>query len=60
MPTWVTLDKNKHCKILVDNCASYNLVLPRNNILGILDFQSEQCVPPDESTISAIIENIEQ
>ncbi len=41
MPVWVSLDNYKNCKIIIDNCAPYDIVLPRNEILGVLEFESE-------------------
>ncbi len=41
MPAWVTLDNYKNCKLIIDNCAPYDIVLPRNEILGVLEFESE-------------------
>ncbi len=60
MPAWVTLDNYKNCKLIIDNCAPYDIVLPRNEILGILEFGSEQCQPLNEDTVASIISNIEQ
>jgi hypothetical protein len=63
MPAWVTLDNYKNCKLIIDNCAPYDIVLPRNEIhgiLGILEFESEQCQPLNEDTVVSIISNIEQ
>ncbi len=60
MPARVSLDKYKNCKIIIDNCAPYNIVLPRNEILGVLDFESDQCLPLNEDTVASIISNIEQ
>ncbi len=60
MPAWVTLDNYKNCKLIIDNCAPYDIVLPRNEILGILEFESEQCQPLNEETVASIISNIEQ
>jgi hypothetical protein len=28
MPAWVTLDSYRNCKIIIDNCAPYDIVLP--------------------------------
>jgi hypothetical protein len=36
MPAWVSLDSYKNCKLMIDNCAPYDIVLPRNEILGVL------------------------
>jgi len=36
MPAWVSLDSYKNCKIVIDNCAPYDIVLPRNETLAVL------------------------
>jgi hypothetical protein len=46
MPACVTLNNYKNCKLIIDNCALYDIVLPRNEILAVLEFESEQCLPP--------------
>jgi hypothetical protein len=60
MLAWVSLDFSKNCKIISDNCAPYNIVLPRNETLGVLEFEPEQCLPLNENTVASIISNIEQ
>jgi hypothetical protein len=35
-------------------------VLSRNEILGALQFKSEQCLPLNQDTVASIISNIEQ
>jgi hypothetical protein len=42
MPVWVSLDSDKNCKIIIDNFAPYDIVLPRNEILVVLEFEQEQ------------------
>ncbi len=56
MPLWITLDGYKTC----NNCAPYNITIPRNEILGVLEFESEQCLPLNEDTVASIIADIEQ
>jgi hypothetical protein len=34
-------------------------VLPRNEILGVLEFETDQCLPLTEETVSDIISSIE-
>ena len=60
MPAWVTLDKYKNCKMVIDNCAPYDVVIARNEILGVLEFEPEECIPMTENSISAIISDIHQ
>ncbi len=60
MPEWGSMDSYKNCKIIIDNCAPYDIVLPRNEIRGVLKFEPEQCLPLNEDTVTSIISNIEQ
>ena len=60
MPAWVTLDKYKNCKMIIDNCAPYDITLARNEILGVLEFEQEECLPLSEQTISSVISDIHQ
>jgi len=60
MPACVTLNNYKNCKLIIDNCAPYDIVLSRNEILGVLEFESEQCLPLNEDSVASIISNIEQ
>jgi hypothetical protein len=55
MPALVTLDKYKHCKLVIDNCAPYKITLARNEVLGVLEFEPDKCIPLNETTISALI-----
>ncbi len=60
MPAWIKLDNYRNCKLIIDNCAPFDIVLPRNKILGIMEFELEQCVPLNKNTVASIISNIEQ
>jgi hypothetical protein len=60
IPAWVSLYSYKNCKIIIDNCAPYDIVLPRNEIFGVLEFELEQCQPLNEDTVASIISDIEQ
>jgi hypothetical protein len=58
MPAWVTLDKYKNCKLVIDICTPYDVVLPRNEVLGVLEFKPDDCTPLNEQMIAAIISHI--
>jgi hypothetical protein len=60
MPAWVILDNYKNCKVIIDNCAPFDIVLPWNEISGVLEFETGQCLPLNENTVASIISNIEQ
>ena len=54
MPAIVSIDKNNNCKIVVDNCAPYDVSINRGDILGIMDIENDELIPMEDSTISAI------
>jgi hypothetical protein len=60
MPAWVTIDKFKNCKMVIDNCAPYNIVIARNKVLGLLEFETDECIPMTENSIASIISDIQQ
>jgi hypothetical protein len=58
IPALVTLDKYKHCKLVIDNCAPYEITLAINEVLGVLEFEPDKCIPLNERSISALISDI--
>ena len=40
----VCIDKNNNCKIIVDNCALHNVQIGPNEILGIMDTESDKLI----------------
>ena len=46
--------------MIIDNCAPYDITLARNEILGVLEFEQEECLPLSEQTISSVISDIHQ
>jgi len=60
MPAIVSIDKNNNCKLIVDNCALYDVVIDRNDILGIMDTETDDLIPLEDSTISAILNDIDK
>jgi len=60
MPAIVSIDKNKNCNIIVDNCALYDMVIDRNDILGIMDSETDDLIPLKDSTISSILQDIDK
>ena len=54
MPAIVSIDKNNNCKIVLDNCAPYDVTINRGDILGIMDVEKDELIPMEDSTISAI------
>jgi len=55
MPAVVTVDKNNNCKIVIDNCAPYDVNIDRNDILALMGRETEQLQPLKDSVIWAIL-----
>ncbi len=60
MPAIVTIDKNNNCKLVIDNCAPYDVTIDRNDVIGLKDVETEQLLPLDDSVISAILNDIDK
>ncbi len=57
MQAVVSLDNN-NCKINIENCAPYNVVIKRNEVIGLVDMETEDLIPPEDSAISSIFSDI--
>jgi len=51
MPAVVTVDKNNNCKIVIDNCEPYDITIDRNDIIALMDRETEQLQPLEDSVI---------
>jgi hypothetical protein len=49
MPAVVSIDKNHNCKLVIDNCAPYNITIDRNDVIGLMDIETEQLQPLEDS-----------
>jgi len=60
LPAVVSIDKINNCKLVIDNCAPYNVTIDRNDIIGLMDVETEQLQPLEDSVISAILSDIDK
>jgi len=60
MPTVVSIDKNNNCKIIVDKCATFDVIIDRNDVLGFMDIETDELIPMEDSTIAAILSDIDK
>ncbi len=60
MPAIVAVDKNNNCKIIVDNCAPYDVTVDRNDVIGFMDIETDELIPMEDSTIAAILSDIDK
>jgi hypothetical protein len=56
----VSIDKNNNCKIVVDNCAPYDVRIDRNDVLCIMETESDELIPLEDSPISSILSDIDK
>jgi hypothetical protein len=48
MPAIVSVDKNNNCKIVIDNCGPYDITIDRNDVLALMDRETEQLQPLED------------
>jgi hypothetical protein len=58
--TWVSFDNRKHCTIQLQNCVPHEVSLRTEEILGILDTETDTPVPFSDDILAAICEQIHQ
>jgi hypothetical protein len=56
----VSINKNNNCKLVINNCAPYDVTIDRNGIIGLMDVETEQLQPLEDSVISAILSDIDK
>ncbi len=54
----VTIDSNQNCKVVIENCAPYDVTIERNDIMGIIEMEEDKVYPltdgpPPESAPSS-------
>jgi len=60
MPAVVSIDKNNNCKIIVNNCAPYDNIIDRNDVIGFMDIEMDKLIPMEDSTIATILSDIDK
>jgi hypothetical protein len=58
IPAIVSIDKNNNCKIVINNCAPYDITIERNDIIGLMDVETDELIPLEDSVISSILTDI--
>jgi hypothetical protein len=58
MPAIISIGKNNNCKIIVNNCAPFDVILDSNDVIGLMDIESETLIPMEDSVISSILSDI--
>jgi hypothetical protein len=58
MPAIVSINEFNNCKIVVKNCAPYDLTLERDDILGIIEIEEEELVLLKNDFILSVCQDI--
>jgi hypothetical protein len=45
VPSLVSIDSNQNCKIVIENCAPYDVTIQRNDIMGIIEMEEDEMYP---------------
>jgi hypothetical protein len=59
MPAVVSINKNNNCELAIDNCAPYDIIIDSNEVIRLMDVETEQLQPLEVSVISAILSDID-
>jgi len=54
MPAIITIDKNNHLKVIIDNCPPFDITIDINNVLRIIDLEQDYLILMDGCVISSI------
>jgi hypothetical protein len=52
MPAIITVDKNNNCKLVIENCAPYDVTINRSDVIALMDVETKQLQPLEDSVIS--------
>ncbi len=50
----VTIDSNQNCKVVIENCAPYEVAIERNDIMGIIKMEEDKLFPLTDETAAGI------
>jgi hypothetical protein len=50
----VSIDSNQNCKIIIKNCAPYDVIIERNDIMGIIEMEEDPMYPLTDDTAAEI------
>jgi hypothetical protein len=58
VPSLVSIDENHYCKIIIENCAPYDVTIERNDIMGIVEIEDDNLYPLRDDTAAEICTSI--
>ena len=60
MPQLVSINNDKICSIVIDNCAPYNITIDRDAILGIVEMETDAPMTLDDNFINSLISKLDK
>jgi hypothetical protein len=58
VPSLVSIDSNQNCKIVIENCAPYEVTIERNDVMGIIEMEEDEMYPLTDETAADICASI--
>jgi hypothetical protein len=58
MPAIISVDQNNNCKLMVENCAPYDITIERNDLMGLLEVEEEELIPLTDNVITSVCADI--
>jgi len=60
VPAVVSIDENSNCKVMVENCAPYEVTIERSNLMGLLEIEEDELIPLTDDTAAEICAAIKE
>jgi len=54
VPSLVTIDNDQNCKVVIENCAPYEVTIERNDIMGIIEIEEDKLYPLTDEAAAGI------
>jgi hypothetical protein len=54
VPSLVTIDSNQNCKVVIENCAPYDVTIQRKDIMGIIKMEEDKIYPLTDEAAAEI------
>jgi len=54
----VSINENQNCKVVIENCAPYEVTIKRNDIMGLVEIEEDELYPLTDDTTSEICASV--
>jgi hypothetical protein len=60
IPAVVHIDENNNCKVMIKNCAPYEVTIERNDLMGLVEIKEDELIPLTDNTAAKICATIKE